>query len=80
MQQAFFRDKYLKLTLIQVGKNLNVEKVEHLVRADAELEFVVAARLHDDGVASVQLRLVQVVAEFLVLFKSERHSYSKSRG
>lgn len=40
---------------------------EYLVGADAELELVVPAGLDDDGVASVQLRGVQVVAVLLVL-------------
>jgi len=44
----------------------------YLVRADAELEFVVSARLHDDGVAGVQLINVQVAGILLVLCKMEK--------
>jgi hypothetical protein len=39
----------------------------HLVRADAELELVVAARLDDDGVARVELGHVQMVGILFVL-------------
>ena len=44
-----------------------MEHFTDLVRADTELELVVAAGLDDDGVASVQLRHVKIVGILLVL-------------
>ena len=44
-----------------------MEHLTDLVRADTELELVVAAGLDDDGVASVQLRHVKIVGILLIL-------------
>ncbi len=44
----------------------------YLIRADAELEFVVSTRLYDDWVAGVQLINVQVAGILLVLCNVEK--------